>query len=179
MQRSATLAITIGLLAAAAPAGAAEHGPETFEGTCALSGTVVQDPPMTNVPAPGSASATAAGTCSGTLTDRKGHARSVEAAHSSYAAQASGVIGCGGGSATGAGVLRIQGTRIAFTFSEVRGPGAAAVRLEGAGGGSATGAATASTSEDPAAIAAACASPAGLRSVAIDIQLATSPAISG
>ena len=97
MKRSAALALTIGVLGSAAPAGAAERKPVTFEGTCALSGTLVQDPPMTAVPAPGGA----------------------------------------------------------------------------------TGAAAASASEDPAAIAAACASPAGLRSVALDIQLATTPAISG
>jgi hypothetical protein len=177
MRRFAVPAVTVLLLVCAAPTGAAERT-DTFAGTCALSGEVVHDPPITSLPAPGEAAAEATGTCSGTLTDRHGHARELENAHASYAAHAAGTIGCVGGSATGAGVLRIRGARIAFAFSEVRGPGAAALHLEGADGGSATGVATASASEDPAAIAAACAGP-GLRSVRVDLSLATTPAISG
>ena len=177
MLRRIVLVTIIGVLGTAAPA-AAKRGPVTFEGTCAMSGTVQQDPPITTVPAPGSATAVAAGTCSGTITDRKGRVRRVDAARSSYAARASGTIGCAGGSAAGAGVLRVARARIPFSFSEVRGPGAAAIRLEGARGGSATGEAAASAEEDPAEIAAACAGP-GLRSVAIDLSLVTTPTISG
>lgn len=177
MRRLTVPALTV-LLLCTAPAGAAERRSQTFEGSCSLSGSVVQDPPITTVPAPGSATAEASGTCSGTITDHKGRVRQIDAAPSRYAASASGTVGCAGGSATGAGVLRIRGVRIAFSFSEVRGPGAAAVNLQGEGGGSATGTAVASASEDPAAIAAACAG-AGLRSVRIDITLATTPSISG
>jgi len=72
----------------------------------------------------------------------------------------------------------LRGQRIPFGFAELRGTGGAAIRLEGKRGGSAAGEANASPSEDPAAIAAACAGP-GLRSVSIDITLATTPAISG
>ena len=104
--------------------------------------------------------------------------RALQAARARYAASAAGVVGCTGGSATGRGVLAIHGRRIAFRFSELRGPGGAAIRLEGERGGSAAGEANASAGEDPAEIAADCAGP-GLRSVDIDITFATTPAISG
>ncbi len=176
MVRLAVATVAI-LLAVPSPA-AAKRKPVTFAGTCSFAGTLVQDPPITAVPAPGQAFATAAGTCSGTLTDRKGRTREVSDARSHYAARAAGVVGCSGGSAEGDGVLTVAGRRIAFAFSEVRGPGGAVITLRGASGGSATGEAHASPSADPAEIAAACAGP-GLRSVPIDITLATTPAISG
>ena len=87
-------------------------------------------------------------------------------------------MSCGGGSAEGSGVLRIAGRRIRFAFSEVRGPGAAAITLQGRAGGSAAGTANVSQDEDPVEIAAKC-SGDGLRSAHIDINLATTPAISG
>ena len=65
-----------------------------------------------------------------------------------------------------------------LSFTEVRGPGAAAIRLEGADGGSATGEARASENEDPVAIAEKC-SGDGLRGVRIHIDLTTTPSISG
>jgi hypothetical protein len=54
----------------------------------------------------------------------------------------------------------------------------AAVRLEGRSGGSAAGEARVSDEEDPVEIAARDSGP-GLNSVRIDIDLATTPAISG
>jgi hypothetical protein len=86
-------------------------------------------------------------------------------------------VSCGGGSAAGSGVLRIAGRRIAFEFSEVRGPGTAAVELKGRTGGSATGTANVSPDEDPVEIAQKCGGE-GLSSAHIDIKLATTPAIS-
>jgi len=114
------------------------HGPITFEGNCELSGVLRQSPPLTNLPQDGSATARAQGTCSGTLTGARGHVRRLEDAPSRYFAQASGSMSCGGGSSDGTGVLRIAGRKIRFSFSEVRGPGVAAVTLEGRGGGSAS-----------------------------------------
>jgi hypothetical protein len=178
MPRLAFVSTVFALLVLATPASAGGRGTTTFQGTCELSGRLVQDPPITTVPAPGRAFAAAAGTCSGTLTDARGRSRRVDGAPSRYAAAAEGVVGCAGGSATGRGVLIVRGRPIQFRFSELRGPGGAAIRLEGARGGAAVGEANASPSEDPAAIAAACAGP-GLRSVAIDITLATAPALSG
>jgi hypothetical protein len=151
---------------------------ETFQGTCQFSGTLRQDPPLTNTPGPSRAAALAAGSCSGALTDSKGRARQLDGARAGYFAHAEGTTSCAGGTAAGGGVLRIRGERIHFRFSEARGPGAAAIRLEGARGGSATGAARVSEDEDPARIAQAC-SGSGLRQVRIRIDLATTPAISG
>jgi hypothetical protein len=56
--------------------------------------------------------------------------------------------------------------------------GVGAIRLDGAGGGAAAGAATVSEDEDPLEIVRKCGGP-GLRQVGIDIELATTPAISG
>jgi hypothetical protein len=176
--RTVTVVTVSAVLAIAAPAAATPRGQVMFSGSCTLSGTLVQDPPMTAVATPGRAFATAVGTCSGTLTDRRGRTRELTDARTRYAASAAGVVGCGGGTAEGHGVLALAGRRIAFAFREVRGPGVAAIKLQGARGGSATGHAAVSPDEDPAAIAAACAGP-GLRSVGIDITLATTPSISG
>jgi hypothetical protein len=123
------LGTTLLIFAAVAPTALAgnRHGPLTFEGTCQLSGLLRQDPPITNVPQPGSASARATGTCTGTLTGSRGVVRELDKARSTYFASASGSVSCGGGSATGSGVLRVGGRKIAFEFSELRGPGTAAV----------------------------------------------------
>jgi hypothetical protein len=171
-----TLALLIG--AAGTAVAGNKHGPITFEGTCELSGMLLQSPPLTNLPQEGSATARASGTCSGTLTGARGHVRELDDAPSRYFAGASGSMSCGGGSSKGSGVLGIAGRKIRFTFSEVRGPGVAAVSLEGRGGGAATGAAHVAQDADPADIAAKC-SGDGLRSAHIDIHLATTPAISG
>jgi hypothetical protein len=163
------MALTTGpalVLALAAMAGddAQRKSADTFQGTCQFSGILRQDPPLKNTPGLGRAAAFAAGTCSG--------------ARASYFAQAEGTTSCAGGTAAGAGVIRIRGDRIAFRFSEVRGPGAGAIRLEGARGGSAIGAARVSEDEDPARIAEECGG-SGLRQVRIEIDLTTTPAISG
>ena len=137
---------------------------ETFQGTCQFSGKLRQKPPLTNLPTEGRAVARAQGRCNGV--------------RARYVARASGTTSCGGGSATGTGFIRFADGRIRFRFSEVRGPGTAAVRLEGADGGSATGEARVSEDEDPARIAAKCGGD-GLRQVRIHIDLATTPSISG
>ena len=170
------MAVLIG--AAGTAAAENRHGPITFEGSCELTGLLAQSPPITSVPQPGEATARARGTCSGTLTGSRGVVRELDAAPSRYFARASGSMSCGGGSAEGSGVLRIAGRRIRFAFSEVRGPGAAAITLQGRAGGSAAGTANVSQDEDPVEIAAKC-SGDGLRSAHIDINLATTPAISG
>ena len=155
-----------------------KHGPITFEGTCRLSGVLTQSPPITITPQDGTAAARARGTCSGTLTGARGHVREVEDAPSRYFARAAGSMSCGGGTAEGNGVLRIAGRRIRFAFSEARGPGGAVVNLQGRSSGSATGTANVSAEENPADILAKC-NGEGLRSARIDINLATTPAISG
>ena len=180
----AAAGIALAALVAAAPSSAAGgdrgHGgsAETFQGTCEFSGTLWQHPPLTNVPQPGRAWAAATGVCSGTLTGRKGRVRQLDRARAGYVAQAEGTTSCGGGTAEGDGFIRIAGERIQFRFTEARGPGAGVIQLEGARGGFAHGAARVSDDEDPVRIAQEC-SGSGLRRVGIQIDLATTPTISG
>jgi hypothetical protein len=175
-----TIALALGVLAVwpVAPAGADSDGDDSFAGTCRFSGTLRQDPPLTNAPQPGEASARATGTCSGTLTDEKGRVRRLDGDRARWFASARGTASCGGGSAVGSGFIQLRGERLRFRFTEVRGPGAGAITLEGAGGGSAAGAARVSQDEDPLEILRKC-SGSGLRQVGIDIDIATTPAMSG
>jgi hypothetical protein len=177
-----TIALVIGVLAVlpVAPAGADPdgEGPTSFEGTCAFSGTLRQKPPLTNLPQAGEASASAVGACSGALTDEDGDVRRLDGDRARYFASARGTASCGGGSAVGSGFIQIRGARLRFRFSEVRGPGAGAITLDGKRGGSAAGVARVSEDEDPLEIARLC-SGKGLRQVGIDIDIATTPALSG
>jgi hypothetical protein len=182
-KRAAALVALVPAAVAVGPAALADDGrqhrsTETFQGTCQFAGTLRQNPPLTNIPQPGRAEATASGRCTGTLTDSKGRVRQLEAARARYFAQAIGTSSCAGGTAAGNGFIRFGGERLDFRFSEVRGPGAGAIRLEGERGGSAHGAARVSDDEDPVRIARLCSGP-GLRQVGIQIDLATAPAISG
>jgi hypothetical protein len=85
---------------------------------------------------------------------------------------------CAGGTATGHGALRFRYGTIRFAFSETRATGTVIGSASGAKSGSAHGFGTVSRSEDPAAIAEQCAGP-GLKSVKVDVQLRTTPSISG
>jgi hypothetical protein len=165
----------VALPAATAPAG--DHGSSTFEGTCDFAGVLRQDPPLTNAPAHGEARARAKGPCSGTWTDARGRVHELDGDAVTYVARAEGTVSCEGGSATGSGFLRYRRDRLEFDFSEVRGPGAAAISLQGEDGGGAGGAAAVSEDEDPAEIAEKCGGE-GVRQVGIRIHLA-SPGISG
>jgi hypothetical protein len=175
------LALALGALAASPIASADNNERDeatTFEGSCQFSGKLRQRPPLTNAPQAGEGLARADGTCSGTLTDEDGDAQRLEAERARYFASAQGTLSCGGGSAAGSGFIHVGGERLHFDFSEVRGPGIAAVRLDGAGGGSAAGEASVSNEEDPLEIAQKC-SGQGLRQVRIDIAIVTTPAITG
>lgn len=91
-------ALVTGLAPAAAPA-------SSFEGSCAFSGAVHFDPPMTTTPQPTSQSADAPGTCSGTLVDRRGRTRAVDGVRARYRASSSGdSVSC----ANGAGVEQFE-----------------------------------------------------------------------
>jgi hypothetical protein len=153
-----------------APAGN-DEGSSTFEGTCDFAGALRQDPPLTNAPAEGEARARANGPCFGTWTDADGDVHELDGDVVKYFAHAQGTLSCAGGSAAGSGFLRFRGDRLAFSFSEVRGPGVAAISLKGNDGGSAGGAATVSEEEDPAEIAEKCGGE-GVRKVRIRIHLA-------
>jgi hypothetical protein len=175
------LALALGMLASA-PEGVAvgdgRGGTQTFEGSCHFSGELRQRPPLTNAPQPGAGFAKAKGTCSGTLTDEDGDVRPLDLARAKYVASARGTLSCAGGTAAGDGFIKVGGERLRFRFTEVRGPGAGAIRLDGAGGGSATGIAAVSADEDPVAIAQKC-SGDGLRRVRTDIDIATTPSMAG
>jgi hypothetical protein len=180
-RRGAILVIAVGALSVSPIASADNDGPDeanTFEGTCQFSGELRQRPPLTNTPQAGEGVARAAGTCSGTLTEDGGDVQRLESDRARYFASAQGTLSCAGGSAAGSGFIHVGGERLHFGFSEVRGPGAAAIRLDGAGGGSAAGEARVSDEEDPLEIAQKC-SGEGLRRVHIDIDIATTPAITG
>jgi hypothetical protein len=178
MSRLAGLTLTILVCAAATALAAGGGRTETFDGTCQMTGLLRQSPPITNTPQEGRAAARVRGTCSGTLTDARGRTHELSDASARYAARAGGSMSCGGGTAEGQGYLQIAGRRVRFLFSEVRGPGVAAVSLQGRAGGSATGTAHVAADENPADIAQRCSS-AGLRSVHIELDLTTTPAISG
>jgi hypothetical protein len=176
--RLAGLTLTILMIAAATALAAGGGRIETFDGTCHMDGLLRQSPPITNTPQEGRASARTRGTCSGTLTDARGRDHELTDAPASYAARAGGTMSCGGGTAEGQGYIQIAGRRIRFLFSEVRGPGVAAVNLQGRAGGSATGTAHVAADENPVDIAQKC-SGSGLRTAHIELDLATTPAISG
>ncbi|MDQ3934893.1 MAG: hypothetical protein M3340_09730 [Actinomycetota bacterium] len=145
----------------------------TFSGQCQFHGTLRQNPPLTNFPAEGQGAADAVGTCDGTLVrSKRKHPKTytLDDAPVVYRARATGEMSCGGGTSQGAGTMLFEQGALDFAFSEVRGPGAAAIELEGRYGGSAQGAANVSSSEDPVAIAAACSGP-GLSQVEVDISL--------
>lgn len=170
-------ALILGALAALLPLPAATDGASlraaSFTGTCELSGALRQRPPLTNELAPGRARATAKGTCSGELIDRRGRTRRLDDAPVSYRARAAGELSCGGGTATGSGRLRFdRNETIRFAFSELRGPGVAAITLEGRAGGSAAGVANVSASEDPVETLERC-SGSGLRRAQIELRLAS------
>jgi hypothetical protein len=152
--------------------------PATFTGSCQFSGLLRQSPGATNLPQAAEATARARGTCSGTLKDGRGHTRQVDARRSRYFARAAGTVSCGGGSANGSGFVKIGRERIDFAFSELRGPGFAAIQLDGAAGGSAAGEARVSEEEDPVAIAQKCGGE-GLTEARINIDVATTPEVSG
>jgi hypothetical protein len=135
-------------------------------------------PALTNTPARGSGRARAAGRCSGTFTGPGGRTREIERRRVGYVARNQGEMSCASGVARGNGALVFRRDRIRFRLEETRAGAAAALDLRGRGGGSATGQARVSASENPAEIAAKCAGP-GLRSARIDIDIETTPSISG
>lgn len=150
-----------------------------FAGSCQLTGTVRFVPPLTNSPEPTRDEAIERGTCSGTLTAR-GQTIKLNDAPVRYHAIDDGQLGSCGGSpnATGRGRLHFRGATISFALSESRVSGVAKLSLTGSRSGTAQGVASISSSANPVQIAQQCAG-GGLRSVAVDISLQTTPEISG
>lgn len=151
---------------------AAEVPTQTFQGDCDLLLTVTNDPPLTSTPAPGSARAQGTGTCTGVLTDESGHTENLDGAPVRLRAAGTGDLSCGGGNASGEGVLSFGRAQIDYAFDEVRGPGSATLSYTGAAGGSALALASVSPDQDPVETVSTCAD-TGLREVRVVVNLLT------
>lgn len=180
--RTAAFAVGI-ILIGAGQAGvgraAARDRANTFTGSCKLSGTAVFDPPLTNTAQAGTQRVQATGTCSGTFTARDGQAHQLNDAlvgwqTTEYTSGAS----CTAGTLSGSGKVTFQYGTITFTISETTVGPVAAFTLKGTQGGSAAGQANISPSADPVALTQACAG-AGITEAPVDIQVSTTPSISG
>lgn len=167
----ASSAIALVLIALAPPSSARVRPttPPAFDGQCDFSGQVRFTPAITAQPTPGGGRASAKGTCSGDLTWH-GKTRQVSDASATYRAHSrSDLMGCAGGPATGAGVIRLGGHRLRFTLQETRAAAASELHLDAAGW-TGNGTAAASSSADPVAVATACGG-SGLTTAPIDLSL--------
>ena len=170
--------VTAAMLASASPAAADASRSMTFSGSCSFHALVRFQPPLTNTPQQGRGSATGPGTCDGTLTDRRGHTTQLSGEPAQWVAADSGLVSCNEESATGGGYIAIDGQKLRFRLTETRASGAAELHLDGAAGGSADGSATLSPEEDPVQIAQECAG-SGLTQALVDLDIETTPTISG
>ena len=152
MAHSPLSTIVLGAAAALSltPIAAAEApGSETFAGTCEMSGVIHSQPPLTFETRTTRFHGSFRGVCSGTLTDRHGETRELDAAPARYDGRGSGEISCNGGTSYGTGDLVFAGgERIEFRLVERRVPGVAFVTLEGEDGGTADVLGTVSKDED-------------------------------
>lgn len=165
------------LIAAAAFAPAAHA--TSFDGSCEFTGSVQFSPPMTNTPQPIAQSANAPGTCSGTLTDRRGRAHKLSDAPARYVATSSGdAVSCVFGVANGGGALVFRFGRVRFAMTEYRGGATPLIHLAGRRGGDAWMPVTPSKDSDPVAAVQACAG-GGLSSFALDAHMQTVGAMRG
>ncbi|MQA06013.1 MAG: hypothetical protein GEV07_25955 [Streptosporangiales bacterium] len=159
----------MGMLAAALglpPPAAAVASVQSFDGRCDLRLTVVHDPQLTPSPTFGAARARGNGECTGALTKADGRVVHLDGARAGVRAASTGNLSCAGGESNGDGVLSLDGTRIGFEFTEIRGPGTATLDYTGDAGGSAIGQAYVAPDEDPADAVTTCAD-TGLRSVRV------------
>jgi hypothetical protein len=141
--RIAIVAAALAVLAAALPAPTSGRAgaARTFSGTCHFSGQVVFQPPLTSTPQTIRQRVRLPGTCSGTLTDRRGRTHELSDAPVTFVERSRAEnASCAGGTAAGRGALRFRHGRIRFAFSETRTGGAAVASAQGARGGSAHGA---------------------------------------
>jgi hypothetical protein len=180
--RAAAVAVGIFLIGAgqaSADRAAPSHDANTFSGSCKLSGTSAFDPPLTNTQQPGTQQVQATGTCSGTFTGGHGRAHQLNNAPVSWqTTEYTSGASCTAGTLSGSGNVTFQYGTISFTISETTVGPAAAFTLKGAQGGSAAGQANISPTADPVALTQACAG-AGIADAPVDIQMTTTPSISG
>ncbi len=156
-----------------------QDGASTFAGNCQLSGSVSFQPALTVSPQSVSQTAIASGTCSGTFTDRGGHAHAVSGTPATYrAVEHATSATCQAGTDIGTGSLGFPWGDVAFAISETRAGPLVSATANGAAGGSALGEGNISPSANPVTIAQAC-SGTGLSQAPIDIRLSTTPSMSG
>jgi len=172
-------ALAVAALLVPAAADAKKQRSLTFDGSCDFSGAVTFSRPMTNTPQPLVQTAVAPGTCTGSLTDRRGRTRQLDNAPVTYRAVSSGdSVSCGAGTATGSGTLAFAAGKLRFEMSETRAAAFPTLELTGARGGSAEALARPSSSQDPAAAVAACAG-SGLEEFLFDAHMQTTEPLSG
>src|SRR3954452_3124268 len=149
----------------------------TFSGSCQMSGTVRFEPAMTNQPQDGRVYATAKGPCSGTLTDSKGTAHSLDGYTARAVAESHGTESCGAGQGSGTGTLVFGSRQVRFAYDEVRTGPSLVLHVRGARSGDGLAQGNVSPSADPVATLQACGA-GGLTQAPIDLRLAT-PGITG
>ena len=184
-----TIGATIGLAAvlictsAEANGGSPRNSPtrpaDTFSGQCQFTGTVTFKPPLSNTPQNITQHVDAPGTCSGTFVGPHGVSRQLDNAQSTYVAtERSSGASCAGGTATGSGELVLPYGAIEFSESETRTGVFVVATATGAAGGSAAGYAAPTPDQSPVTAAQECAG-SGIPSATVNIQLSTTPSISG
>lgn len=153
--------------------------PMEFSGSCQFSGPVTFSPGLTTNPQLVRQAVRAPGACSGTVVDGHGRTHKLQSSPVTYreSARANGAS-CLDGTPTGSGTLRFRWGKLHFAFSEKRATATAVVSLSGRMAGSAAGLVTPSRSENPAARVPECANQ-GIKLVHIDVNLTTTPSISG
>jgi hypothetical protein len=178
MRRLGILTILAVAVLGTAPAEAHRTRGASFQGSCSFHVQVRFAPPLAALPQRGSDFARGSGTCSGSFTDRHGRARALDGARVGYVASDSGPSSCAEGAMAGRGYLGFRRTRLRFRLTEARAGAAATLRLDGMRSGSAAGDARVSPDADPSQVVQSCLG-AGLAGAAVDIDLATTPAIAG
>jgi hypothetical protein len=178
MRRLGILTMLAVVALGAAPAEAHKARVSAFQGSCSFHVTVRFAPPLGALPRQGTDFARGAGPCSGSFTDRHGKVRRLDGARVVYVATDSGPSSCAEGAAQGGGYLSYRRSRLRFLLTETRAGAAATLHFAGARSGSAAGDARVSPDSDPSQVVQSCLG-AGLAGAAVDIDFATTPAISG
>ncbi|MEA2474255.1 MAG: hypothetical protein QOE06_2170 [Thermoleophilaceae bacterium] len=150
--------VSMGGVACAIVLGLAAHGPaqaiaedegHTFTGQCSYQGVIEFGNPLGAMPEPNSMWFDERGTCTGWLDGRLAQNEPVR-----LLGAAEGLMSCGEGLPRGPGAMLMGGTRIRFTFAELRVTGAGRTEFAGAGGGSLEGAGA--TTDDPSLLIERC-----------------------
>jgi hypothetical protein len=179
MGLAAVLICTSAQANGAGPRNSPRHRADTFSGQCQFTGTVTFQPPLSNTPQNITQHVDAPGTCSGTFAAPGGGSRQLDHAQATYVAtERSSGASCAGGTASGTGALVLPYGDIEFSESETRAGVVVVATATGAAGGSAAGYAAPTPDQNPVTAAQECAG-SGIPSATVNIQLTTTPSISG